>query len=80
MIGLEHQNGYHAGYEQRKRDEDKYRCYWSYNDDGFWEGECGAAWEFTTGGPAKNRFKFCFKCGHRIKSYEPGPRPRRSKK
>lgn len=41
-------------------------CGWDETDDGFWESECGNAFEFTEGYPENNKFKFCPYCGKLI--------------
>lgn len=38
-------------------------CGWRETIDGFYESECGEAFEFTGGTPADNNFKFCPHCG-----------------
>jgi hypothetical protein len=47
-------------------------CDWTENEaDGFWEGECGLAWEFTTGTPETNGFLCCPQCGRRVNTKGP---------
>lgn len=39
-------------------------CDWKQNEvTGYWEGDCGLAWEFTTGTPETNGFWCCPRCG-----------------
>ena len=43
------------------------RCVWSESSDGFWESSCKYAFEFHNGTPFQNGFRFCPKCGKKIK-------------
>jgi hypothetical protein len=43
-------------------------CSWQENEaHAYWEGGCGLPWEFTTGTPESNGFKFCPRCGKPVK-------------
>jgi hypothetical protein len=38
-------------------------CDWEENEDGWWNTDCGNAFEFTDGSPIYNEFKCCPYCG-----------------
>lgn len=38
-------------------------CEWEENDEGWWNTDCGNAFEFTNGSPIYNEFKCCPYCG-----------------
>jgi len=43
------------------------KCKWTEDEwDGYWQTDCGQAWEFTDGGPAENHCRFCHYCGKPI--------------
>lgn len=42
------------------------KCLWAENSDGYWETDCGKAFEFSNGGPDENHHKFCHCCGKPI--------------
>ena len=64
-------NGYNKVLGKKKEPGEPTHCYWFWDDDGFWKSDCGVAFVFEVGGPKENKFKFCYKCGKHIKSYEP---------
>lgn len=47
-------------------------CKWKCVDDdeNYWEGSCGIAYNFIDGGPKENDITFCPHCGRRIKIIE----------
>lgn len=47
-------------------------CTWTETDDGWWQTQCGEAFEFTEGVPTENKFRFCPFCGNRI-NHKPTP-------
>lgn len=38
-------------------------CHWRENEDGAWWSDCKRGYEFTTDGPAANKFAWCPFCG-----------------
>ena len=44
-------------------------CHWDLADDEseMWETDCGNAFQFTDGGPADNKFRYCCYCGWSLK-------------
>jgi hypothetical protein len=38
-------------------------CDWEQNEDGWWNTDCGNAFEFSDGSPAYNQFTCCPYCG-----------------
>lgn len=42
-------------------------CTWVEDENGLWNATCGFMFEFNEGSPARNRFKFCPKCGLPLK-------------
>lgn len=45
-------------------------CEWHEDPDGVWSTGCGTAFEFLTGGPEENGFKFCPYCGAEIRAFK----------
>jgi hypothetical protein len=42
-------------------------CEWKHDESEWkWEGQCGAAWQFTDDGPVENEMRFCPGCGRRV--------------
>lgn len=44
-------------------------CKWQEDsdpDNNFWDGECGAVWEFIADGPIENKCNFCPECGGKL--------------
>ena len=46
-------------------------CVWTEDNDGVWDGSCGIAWTFESGGPTENRVNFCPRCGRVVVVQEP---------
>ena len=46
-------------------------CRWREDEDGVWATSCGQAWEFTDGGPAANRVRYCYHCGRVVMEAKP---------
>ena len=42
------------------------KCAWTENDAGAFETSCGEVFEFTTGTPKENKFRFCPCCGKEL--------------
>ena len=45
-------------------------CKWTYDTDGYWEGECGIAWCLEDEDPKGNEMNFCPKCGKPLEQVE----------
>lgn len=44
-------------------------CRWRESvSEGYWEGDCGLAWDFPNGTPEMNECWFCPRCGRRVDS------------
>lgn len=42
------------------------KCWWTENEDGYWDTSCDNAFEIIDGTPAENNFKFCCYCGGQL--------------
>lgn len=38
-------------------------CTWTWDDDGYWRGDCEIVFFFDSGDPKDNGFNYCPKCG-----------------
>ena len=55
-------------------------CEWWYDESEWkWEGQCGAAWQFTDDGPVENEMRFCPGCGRAVAITPPPPAPKEDK-
>lgn len=46
-------------------------CRWSWLEEDYWSGECGALWTFPDGSPTANEMQFCPVCGGRLVQVSP---------
>lgn len=58
---------------QRIEAERLTECHWFQDEDGPWEGSCGACWNLEADGPIENEMNFCPKCGKPIHVVESEP-------
>lgn len=46
-------------------------CVWTHDEHhDAWESDCGEMWQFSTGGPAENKVRFCHGCGRAVSAEE----------
>ncbi len=49
------------------RESRRASCEWTHDEvHGAWDAGCGGKWEFSDGGPAENKARFCPFCGGKI--------------
>lgn len=60
--------------ESKSTPERRETCTWTYQEaDDFWEGDCGAAWQFENGEDDVGTVHYCHNCGGRAIPVRPNP-------